>query len=77
MFDGGRFLGVCFAEGGVKMMFWFKGDSTKGAVRITADKKSVHMFDWKFPHTRKKKKFGESMIAWRSLLIICVCTWCL
>ena len=37
---------------------WFKGDATKGAVRLSHDRKSIILFDWKFPLVRKKKKFG-------------------
>ncbi len=47
-----------FAENGVPMLVWIKGDSTKGAVRLSHDRRSVIVFDWKFPLVRKKKKFG-------------------
>ncbi len=54
--------GAC-AENGVPVIVWLKGDSTKGAVRLSHDRKSVIVFDWKFPLVRKKKKFGPCSVS--------------
>lgn len=52
------FLTMYCAENGVPVLCWFKNECTKGAVRLSHDRKNLILFDWKFPIVRKKKKFG-------------------
>lgn len=65
-----RAVAMLLGDAGVPQLLWFGSKGTKGAIKVTEDRKNIVLFDYKYPAQRKKPKFPDVSIPIASVTII-------